>query len=155
MNKYVYGLDLSMSRTGMAIYDVDLKRFVYIDSKKTNAKQSHGERLGELRKWASNIIDKYPPFVVAIEQGFTRFNKSTQVIYRVHGVFNELFKDYEQIYYTPSRVKKDITGNGKSDKSVVAYNVLKIIPSDLSVSNDDETDAVAVAYSYLKENKLI
>ena len=100
------------------------------------------------------LIAKHPPHEVAIEQGFTMHNKSTQIIYRVHGVCNELFHEYLQFYYAPTTVKKLISGNGRSSKEVLQASILKKYPN-VEFKNTDESDAFAVGLTYLiKKHKL-
>ena len=94
------------------------------------------------------LIAQYPPHEVAIEQGFTMHNKSTQIIYRVHGVCNELFHEYEQFYYAPTTVKKLVGKHGQAKKDVVQQFILKKYP-DIEFKNEDESDSVGVLISHL------
>lgn len=148
ITKYLYGLDLSMSNTGIAIFNIDTCEPIHITSIKTNDKKEYGDRLHVQREYMENLIDKYPPYEIAIEQGFTMHNKSTQVIYRVHGIAQELFHEYPQFYYAPTTVKKLISGNGRASKEVVQDSILKRYP-DIKFDNEDQSDAVGVACSHL------
>lgn len=150
MAKYIYGLDLSMSCSGVTIYDLDSKSFVIVDSIKTKDKDQHGTRLHMQRNFLEDYMKEYPPYEVAIEKGFSRFNKSTQVVFRVHGVANELYHEYEQYYYTPNMVKKTITENGRASKEEVASEIIKKYP-ELRFNNDDESDSCAVLLTHLKK----
>lgn len=93
-------------------------------------------------------MDKYPPYEVSIERSFSHRNLSTQVLYRVHGIANELFYEYNQFYYPPATIKKLITGNGRASKSLVQDKVLEKYPN-LEFMNEDESDAVGIAISHL------
>ena len=137
-----------MSNTGIAIFDLNNKKPIVITSIKSNPKNTYGIRLHTIRQYIKELVNQYPPCEVAIEQGFSRFNTSTQVTYRVHGVVNELLKDYPQIYYPPKTVKKIITGNGNADKKLVQGSILKRYPN-INFSNDDESDACGVAIVHL------
>lgn len=95
-------------------------------------------------------MGEYTPFEVAIERGFTMHNKSTQVIYRCHGVINELLHKYPQFYYPPTTVKKIVAGNGRASKEELEEIIASKYPN-LSFDNDDESDAVGVGLSHLIE----
>ena len=137
-----------MTCTGVSIFDLDTLQPTFVGSVSTKAKETHGERLNDIREYLKGLVDRYPPYEVAIEQAFTRFNKATQVIYRVHGITNELFHEYEQFYYAPTTVKKLITKNGQSKKDVVQQFILKKYP-DIEFKNEDESDSVGVLISHL------
>lgn len=143
---YIYGLDLSMSDTGITIFD-DTKP-IFIGSVATNPEKSHGERLKEIYDFLLFLKEKYPPSVVCIERGFTRFNKSTQVVYRVVGIVNMLFYDIEQIYYSPKQVKASLV-DGKASKEDLSNKINEMYP-DIIFKNNDESDAFAIVLTYLK-----
>jgi Holliday junction resolvasome RuvABC endonuclease subunit len=152
--KFLYGLDLSMSNTGIAIFDINTCKPALITSVKTNSKNTHGKRLHGQREYMKELIKKYPPHEVAIERGFSHMNTTTQVIYRVHGIANELFYEYPQFYYPPATVKKIVGKHGQAKKEVVQANILKKYP-DLKFANNDESDATAVALTHLiKKHKM-
>ena len=137
-----------MSNTGIAIFNIDTYKPILITSVKTNNKNTHGERLHNQRDYMERLIKIYPPHEVAIERGFSHMNTTTQVIYRVHGVTNELFYKYPQFYYPPATVKKIIGKNGRAKKEVIQKNILKKYP-DMNFNNNDESDAVAIALTHL------
>lgn len=143
-----------MANTGIAIFDTETYKPILITSIKTSDKDTHGYRLHEQRQYAKELINEYPPYEVAIEQSFTRFNTATQVLYRVHGVHNELFYKYPQFYYAPATIKKTITGNGRANKELVRTKILEKYPN-IEFANDDESDAVGIVITHLiKKHKM-
>ena len=143
-----------MSCTGVAIFNIDDKIPVLITHIKTNDKETHGERLHTQREFIKDLIKQYPPCEVAIERGFTHMNTTTQVIYRCHGVINELLHKYPQFYYPPATVKSLVGKHGKAKKEVVQANILKKYPN-IEFANNDESDACGVGICHLiKEHKL-
>ena len=143
---YIYGLDLSMSDTGITIFNGE--KPVFVGSIATKDTKTHGERLKEIYDFLSFLKEKYPPSVVCIERGFTRFNKSTQVVYRVVGIVNMLFYDIEQIYYSPKQVKASLV-DGKASKEDLSNKINEMYP-DIIFKNNDESDAFAIVLTYLK-----
>lgn len=141
-----------MESTGVCIFDENMNP-VLIDSIPTKKSQSHGKRLKVIADKMIELKEKYPPKVIVIERGFSRFNMATQVIYRVHGVCNLIFHDCEQIYYPPKTVKEAILG-GNATKKQVEESIKRKYP-DLIFSNNDESDSVAVGLTYfIKTGKL-
>jgi Holliday junction resolvasome RuvABC endonuclease subunit len=145
MDKYIWGLDLSMSNSGVAI--LDGCKPVFIGSIPTKDKDTHGVRLKYIYDYLDALKDKYPPEVVCIERGFSRYNTSTAVLYRVHGCVNMLFYDVKQIYYPPKKVKEAIV-KGTAKKEEIMNKILEWFPY-LDFHCDDESDALAVALTYL------
>lgn len=137
----IYGLDLSMSKIGVAILDDD-KNFIASKLLKPKASLSHGDKLHFYKTELQKLLGEYEPTIIMIERGFTRFNKTTQVQFRVHGVINMLFRRYKQVYVSPTEAKKMITGRGNASKKEVIKSVEKRIGIKLS---EDESDAYAVA----------
>jgi Holliday junction resolvasome RuvABC endonuclease subunit len=136
-----------MENTGVVIFDLNTYQPVYIGSIPTNNKHTHGKRLYTIGQELVKLKDAYKPSVVTIEQGFSRFNTSTQVIYRVHGLANYLFYDTEQVYYPPKKVKEAII-RGDATKKLVQQIINNAYP-DIKFSDEDQSDAFAVALCYL------
>lgn len=145
---YIYGIDLSMSCSGVSIYCPETRQFAYVGSIETDSSKSHGQRLKQQREYFYKLSIEYPPKEIAIERGFSRFNKSTQVIFMVHGVINELFHMFDIKYYSPGTVKKFVTGNGRAKKTELAKELKKSYP-DIRFKNDDETDSFGVLITHL------
>ena len=155
----ILSLDLSMSSTGYAVLETDgeLVKVVelgHIDNKKQGrAKWSHGKRLSRIFSELKVVINRHPDISVVVrEKGVTRFNKATQVIFRVVGVVDLLL---ETVGLHPStevgitEAKKLITGSGKADKEQIAQKVVGYLSEPVDFSVDDESDAVAVGVAYM------
>lgn len=148
-HQYIYGLDLSMSDTGVTIFDGD--KPVFVGSIATNPKKTHGERLKEIYDFLSFLKDKYTPDVVCIERGFNRFNKSSEAVWKTHGIVNLLFYDKEMVYYSPTTVKATLVG-GKASKEELENKILELYP-DVKFRNNDESDSFAIVLTHLYKEK--
>ena len=148
-HQYIYGLDLSMSDTGVTIFDGD--KPVFIGSIATNPKKTHGERLKEIYDFLSFLKDKYTPDVVCIERGFNRFNKSSEAVWKTHGIVNLLFYDKEIVYYSPTTVKATLV-DGKASKEELENKILELYP-DVKFRNNDESDSFAIVLTHLYKEK--
>lgn len=147
IDRYLYAFDLGMSSPALTIFNIDTHEPVMVTSIQTNDKDTHGKRLGEIREYFLSFINEYTPYEIAIERGFSRFNTSTQVTFRVHGVINEAFKDCKQFYYPPKSVKESIV-MGNSSKEVVRKAIEKRY-TDMEFTNEDESDSFAVGVTHL------
>lgn len=153
---YIYGLDLSLSCTGVTIIERETLEVVYIGHI-----EPKGKSIDSLAKEYKNnvkllyhyqainrLIEKYPPCEVAIERGFSRHNTTTQVLFRVHGVYNLAFANQPQVYYTPVAVKKavyDATANKEEISEVLSRRFKR------KFKNMDESDSLAVAVCHMIE----
>ncbi|OMD76909.1 crossover junction endodeoxyribonuclease RuvC [Paenibacillus odorifer] len=156
MSRYLYGFDLSMECTGVTVFDLDSLLPVFVASVSTShfkKSATHGQKLKYIEDEIIKIGKQYPPKVVSIERGFSRFNVSTQVIYRVHGIINKLFYAHDQIYYPPKTVKEAIC-RGDATKKYVQSTIHRAYP-EVVFKNEDESDSFAVALTYLIKNGLI
>jgi len=160
--KFLYGLDISLKDTGVTIYDLEKKEFVFVDSfntEKIYATKEHKNlhlnalKLHMISLWMSDIIEKYPPYVVSIERMFSRFPMETQAIAKATGVIQHLLWDVPQFLYAPKEVKLKIV-HGNATKEDVA-NSIKTKYNDITFRNDDESDSFAVCLTCLIEHDLI
>jgi Holliday junction resolvasome RuvABC endonuclease subunit len=142
-----------MENTGVTIFNMENNEPIHISSIPTNKKHTHGKRLYIIAQELISLKDKNPPSIVAIERGFSRFNTSTQVIYRVHGLINYLFYDVEQVYYPPKKIKEAII-RGDATKKLVRQVIESKYPN-VKFDDEDQSDSFAIGLTYLIENKLI
>jgi Holliday junction resolvasome RuvABC endonuclease subunit len=159
LSNYIWGLDLSLANTGITIYDTEKQEFVYIGSintekiKKRKGLYHNAIKLKFIYDELTALKEQYPPSVVTIERGFSRFNTATQVVYRVHGLVNFIFHDVDQIYYPPKTVKEAIV-KGDATKAQL-QNAINAIYNDITFANEDESDSFAVLLTYLIKEKLV
>lgn len=142
-----------MSSTGVSVFD-EKGNPVEIISIQTTSKMEHKDRLKTIADKLLELKSKYPTNLIILESGFSRHALSTQAIFKTLGVVSYIFCDATQKSYAPSSVKKIITGDGRSDKSVVQQRILKKFPK-LKFNNEDESDSAAVICCWFIENNLM
>lgn len=150
---YIWAFDLSISSAGVSIFMTEGTPMISF-SIKTNAKEGYGKRLRTIYKEINKFSANYPCKEVVVESGFTRFNRATQVLYRVHGLIEFMFSEAEYFSYAPTSVKKTITGNGRATKEEVCEKILSLY-KNIKFKNDDESDAFAVGICHFIKNKTI
>ena len=142
---YIYALDLSLNSTGICLFTND-GRFVKSLTIDSHSKKETKLKLSMIGIEFLNLIKQYPPSIIVIEQGFSLFNASTQALFKVHGLINYLFAQYEQVYYPASTVKKVITGKGNAKKEEVRDAIIKNY--SITFNNLDESDAFGTGMTY-------
>lgn len=152
-NTYIYALDLSLNSTGVCIFTND-GQFVEAMTIETNGEKETKLKLKIIGDELVKMMKAYTPEVIVIEQGFTLYNPSTQAIFRVHGLVNYLFSEYEQIYYPASTVKKVVGGKGNMTKEEIYYIIKERFPK-IRLYNYDESDAFSVGLTYFVKKGII
>jgi crossover junction endodeoxyribonuclease RuvC len=162
---YVVAADLSLRRPGFCKFlvtntadgaDLSKAATVCVDNK--TSQKSHGQLLDEIMKaFAYFIPDDGIPIYFVREKAFNaRGSQNEMGIYKVVGVMDwllyRLTLEWSELY--PVTVKKLITGSGKADKDQVASMLAKWLP-DVKYGTDDESDAAAVAISFLIQNGVL
>lgn len=114
-------------------------------------------RLCMLEKGVKQIIDKYKPDEIAIEELFFAKNVKTAIsVAHARGVIlltanKECGRLYE---YTPLQIKQALTGYGRADKHQIQAMVKTFLNLKAIPKPDDAADALAVALTHAQTNKL-
>ncbi len=158
MSKYIYGLDLSLTNSGIAILNQDYEpvHITSVKTKKTKGitdEEDHNKRLKIITDKFDECTNQYPVDVVAIEAPFVRHNKATKAVMKVHGVTQRWFNEYPQFYYAPTTVKAAII-SGSASKEVLRNRLHKRFPN-IEIKNEDESDALAIAITHGVKTKKI
>ena len=97
------------------------------------------------------IFDKHEIDEVSIEDMFYAFNPKTVIkLAQFRGAISlkvlQRFGNFAE--YTPLQVKKAVTGNGKADKTQVAFMVKRLLGIKKEIKPLDITDAIAIALTH-------
>lgn len=114
-------------------------------------------RLCLLEKGIKQVIDKFKPDEIAMEELFFAKNVKTGIaVAHARGVLlltavKECGKIYE---YTPLQIKQALTGYGRAEKRQIQAMVQKFLNLKSIPRPDDAADALAVALCHAQTNKL-
>lgn len=114
----------------------------------TSAKAPMQERLLKIYDSLEDMINKYQPDVMGIEQLFFNRNVDTAIpVGQARGVIllAAAKNNLPLMERTPLQVKQSVTGYGKATKEQVIYMVTKILHLPKPPKPDDAADALAVA----------
>ncbi|MEC8467283.1 MAG: crossover junction endodeoxyribonuclease RuvC [Pseudomonadota bacterium] len=145
----ILGIDPALSTTGWGVVKVNgnAASFVAGGVVKTNAKDSHADRLKTIYNDMQEIISIYQPDQVAVEEVYVNDNARTSLkLGQARGV-SLLVPSLHNIpvfEYTPTEIKKAIVGTGRAKKEQVQHMVKTLLPTAGFVTLDT-SDALGVA----------
>lgn len=118
---------------------------------------SLADRLIVIEKGVKQIIEKFKPDEIAIEELFFAKNVKTGIaVAHARGVTiltaqKECGKIFE---YTPLQIKQALTGYGRAEKNQIQQMVKTLLSLRSVPKPDDAADALAVALTHAQTNKL-
>ncbi len=161
----ILAIDPGYERLGIAVVEkthTQKETVLFSECFRTSAKLDFYERLLLLGDRVLEIIQKYSPSALSIENLFISNNQKTAMrVSEVRGAIIFLAKKQGLSIHemTPLQIKLAVTGNGKSSKEemikmvgLLTKNSLKTLKSQPLL--DDEFDAIAIGLAYFAYNKL-
>jgi len=147
------GIDPGSHITGYGLVERRGRDIVYVASGIIKARRtaSVSERLLEIKRGLDDVIGRYHPAALAVEDVFMAKNpKSTLTLGEVRGVVLLVAAEagLPVHEYSPREVKSSVVGAGGAHKSQVAAMVTRILRFDHEPQTEDESDAVAVAFCH-------
>ena len=159
----ILGIDPGFAITGYSIIDYIGNKFNLIDSGAilTEAHTSFPLRLEQIYNELQEIIKKYKPDAMSIEELFFNNNAKTAInVAQARGVILVTAKiNNLPIYeYTPLQIKQAVVGYGRANKMQIQHMVKMILNEENLPKLDDTTDRMAIAichaHSYRFSEKL-
>ena len=154
----VLGIDPGFDRIGVAILEKD--EVLFSTCIETDRKLPHSERLLDIGEGVRDVIKKWHPASLAIENLF--FNQNTTNALKVSEargvIMYEAARAGLDVYeYSPQAIKIAVTGYGKADKKQVENMLKRLveIPKDKARKLDDELDAIALCITHLASRRAI
>lgn len=151
----VLGVDPGSRVVGIALLKIEKNNIKYLSSHllKFN-KGKFPSKLSFLLEQMENFIREKKPDVLVMEDNFYHKNpKVLLLLGRISGVIIAVAASLKipVILYSPTEIKKSITGSGQASKEQVSYMVKKILNLE-GETLPDATDAIAVGMSYYYKN---
>lgn len=151
MNNIILGIDPGVATTGIGIIQVgQSNNLIHIDHTciLTKAKTPLSERLHIIHNELTDIIKKYKPSLVSVEELFFYKNVTTAIaVGQARGaiLLTAQQHDLPLAEYTPLQVKQSVVGYGRAEKQQVQTMVKMILGMQEIAKPDDAADALAVA----------
>lgn len=149
----ILGIDPGIGRCGWGVIEVKNSKITVEDYGciETSPKLSIEKRLEEIHKVIIEILDRYSPEVLSIEELFFNTNAKTAfVVGQARGVIllAASEKKLEVSIYTPLQVKMALTGYGRADKNQIGQMVKTLFGLKEIPKPDDTADALAIALTH-------
>lgn len=158
-NLRVLGVDPGTAIVGWAVLEENegcVKAIAY-GHISTSPKNTTAERLLEVAKDLSQIIEKHAPHEAAVEDLF--FFKNLKTVMKVSQARGAILLTLEQFCvnifeYTPLQVKQALTGYGRAEKKQIQIMTKTILNLKQIPKPDDTADAIAIALCHLNSRKM-
>ena len=114
----------------------------------TSPKMQPQDRLLKIHTELTDIIKKYKPDVMGVEQLFFNRNVTTAIpVGQARGIvlLTAAQNNIELVERTPLQIKQSVVGYGRASKEQIIYMVTKILHLPEPPKPDDIADALAVA----------
>lgn len=160
----ILGIDPGFAIVGCGIVDYTGNKFTVIDhmAVTTKAGLPLERRLKTIYEDVGDIIDRYKPDAVSIEELFFNTNTTTAIaVGQARGVIllAAVNRGVEIFEYTPLQVKQAVVGYGRAEKNQVQQMVKMILNLREIPKPDDVADGLALAichaHSYRMNDKAL
>ncbi len=146
----IIGVDPGTATTGFGVLKKEGQKYNILDYGviSTPAKTPLHDRLDTIFNELSDIIKKYKPDHIAVEELFFAANAKTAIaVGHARGVILLAGKKNGLLVfeYTPLEVKMALTGYGRADKNQIQQMVKALLSLKEIPKPDDAADALAVA----------
>ncbi len=146
----ILGIDPGYAIVGWGVVDHDGSKFKTLGygSIQTPAGMPLPERLERIFQGMNEIIDKYKPAHIAVEELFFNTNTTTAIaVAEARGIIllSAQLRKMGVYEYTPMQVKQAVVGYGKAEKKQVIAMVTHILGLPQPPKPDDTADALAIA----------
>ena len=146
----ILGIDPGIAIVGWGVLRYDGRQFTPLayGSIQTKAKEKTEERLLQIHEALGQILDKYHPDAMCVEELFWNTNQKTGIIVaEARGVIlmTARQRGVPISEYTPLQVKQSIVGYGRADKRQVITMVTSFLGLQQPPKPDDTADALAIA----------
>ena len=146
----ILGLDPGIAIVGWGVIDSENFKYkpIAYDSIMTAAGLPVEERLSQIYSALSEIMEKYRPEVMAVEELFWNTNQKTGIVVaEARGVILLCAKQHgiPIAEYTPLQVKQAVVGYGRAEKRQVITMVTSLLKLEKPPKPDDTADALALA----------
>jgi crossover junction endodeoxyribonuclease RuvC len=146
----ILGIDPGTARMGYGLIEKKGQKLFPVNYScwRTPADMPMPQRLKHLYESLENLLLKYSPNVMAVEELFFNRNTTTALsVGQARGVvlLSAARNNIEIFEYTPLQVKQAVVGYGKADKQQVQYMVRALLSLKENPKPDDTADALAIA----------
>ncbi|MBC7190595.1 crossover junction endodeoxyribonuclease RuvC [Candidatus Aerophobetes bacterium] len=154
----ILGVDPGTAATGYGVIEAEeIPRLIEYGCLRTSSKKDMTLRLREIYIKIKEIVDKFSPQEIAVEDVFFNQNIKTALsVGQARGVILLAVssRGAKVFSYTPSEVKQAIAGYGRARKEQIQHMIKNTLKLSFIPTPDDASDAIAVALCHFYSRKL-
>ena len=147
----ILGIDPGTARAGFGVLKIENQTIKLVScGLLTGQTKTHSDRLCEIRKKITTIIQEQKPDRAVVETLFFSKNKKTAIsVAEARGVIIQTIAEFgiPILELSPNQIKLALTGNGNASKIQIKKMLSIILKSEFSHMIDDTTDAVAASFA--------
>lgn len=155
----ILAIDPGYERLGIALMKKSgshKEEVLFSECFKTSPQEDFVDRLHRIGDRITELIEKYDPEIMAIENLFFTSNQKTAMrVAEVRGALLYIARAQGlSIHeFTPKEIKVAITGYGAGTKDDIIFMMPKLVDVDVKNMVDDEVDAIAVGITCFAHNR--
>lgn len=133
---------------GMVSYENNHFKVIHQSAIATEAKTPFSKRLHQIYRELTQMIERYQPEAIAVEELFFQNNQKTAIaVAEARGVILLAAEEAEVdlCEYTPLQVKQSVVGYGRAEKKQVMEMTRILLGLEKMPKPDDVADALAIA----------
>jgi crossover junction endodeoxyribonuclease RuvC len=145
------GIDPGLNRTGYAVLERSPNGPALVEGGviRSTVGKTLAERVFEIGQGLREVIQEFRPASLAIEQVFShgQYPKTAVLMAHARGAILFVARDHELpiAHYTPTQIKRLLTGSGKASKEQIQRAIQRELGLDCILEPNDVADAAAVA----------
>jgi len=147
----ILGIDPGLQVCGYAVIKAELLRTVLLEAGvfRTDGKKDLGQRLNQLAEDMRQVLEKFRPGAVAVEQLYSHYQHPRTAILMGHarGVLLQqaAAMNADSYSFSATRIKKALTGNGRAGKAQMQRAIQSMLRLPKLPEPPDVADAIAAA----------
>ena len=149
----ILGIDPGLARVGYGLIETSSEQIKMLDCGiiKTSKSESEGERMVEIAKDLSVLIEKWKPNLAAVEKFFFYKSSTTISVVQARGVLIMTLARFKipTVEFPPMQIKLAVAGSGHAKKDEVLDAVMRELNLTTPPRPDDAADALAIALTGL------
>jgi len=149
----ILGIDPGLARVGFGLIETGSNQIKMLDCGiiKTSKSDSEGERMVEIAKDLSVLIEKWEPNLAAVEKFFFYKSSTTISVVQARGVLIMTLARFKIpiVEFPPMQIKLAVAGSGHAKKDEVLEAVMRELNLTTPPRPDDAADALAIALTGL------
>ena len=149
----ILGIDPGLARVGFGLIETSSEQIKMLDCGiiKTSKSESEGERMVEIAKDLSVLIEKWKPNLAAVEKFFFYKSSTTISVVQARGVLIMTLARFKIpiVEFPPMQIKLAVAGSGHAKKDEVLEAVMRELNLTTPPRPDDAADALAIALTGL------